>query len=162
MKQNLDTLKNEIDSYLKQAGFIVFYGFSRSIDDTPEIDWDTAHHPDYKQFLAVAKDLGARLIIMHHRQFNAAVVDRALEELQSTGFEYDDQRHFETRLRELNMYDGFTCVIELSFDYNGTMYMYELRTDWYSELNEILEQLDIGGDSDLDDDETFGGYYSKN
>jgi hypothetical protein len=43
------------------------------------------------------------------------------------------------------------------------MYMFELQTDWYSELNNILDELDLAdlGD-DEDDDETFGGYYSRN
>jgi hypothetical protein len=30
-------------------------------------------------------------------------------------------------------------------------------------MNDILEQLDLGAEDDLDDeDDTFGGYYSKN
>jgi hypothetical protein len=162
MKQNLDTLKTEIDNYLRQSGFVVFYGMSRSIDDTPEIDWDTAHYPDYRQFLEVAKELGARMIVLHHREFNSEIIDRALDQMETTNVEYDDGRHIEARLRELNMYDGFTCVIELSFDHQDVMYMFELRTDWYNELNDILEQLDMAPDDDADDDETFGGYYSKN
>lgn len=164
MKLNLDTLRTEMDAYLKDSGFIVFYGMSRSVEDVPEVDWDTGQYPDYRMFLDVASQLGAKLVVMHHRQFNATIIDRALAELQAATFEYDDQRHFENRLRELNMYDGFTCALELSFDHGGTMYMYELRTDWYNELNEILDQLDIGSDRDNGDenDGTFGGYYSKN
>src|SRR4051812_5822426 len=82
MKLNLDTLKNEIDAHLKQSGFIVFYGFPRT-DMTPEIDWDTTHYPDYKMFLNVAKQLDVKLVVLHQRQFNAAIIDRAIEELQS-------------------------------------------------------------------------------
>jgi hypothetical protein len=162
MKQNLDTLRTEIDAYLKQAGFVVFYGMSRSIDDIPEIDWDTVHYPDYKQFLDVAKQMGAKLIVLHFREFDSDIIESALDRLESTTFEFEDSRHIETRLRELNMYDGFTCVIELSFDYEDVMYMFELRTDWYNELNDILEQLDMAPDDDDSDDETFGGYYSRN
>jgi hypothetical protein len=164
MNQNLDTLKNEIDEYLRKSDFVVFYGFSRGFDENPEIDWDTIHHPDYKQFLDVAKKLGAKLIILHHREFNSAIVDRALDELSAAGFDYDEQRQFESRLRELAMYDGFTCVVELSFDYSGSLYVFELRTDWYNELNDILDQLDLAGGEDEgdEDDSTFGGYYSKN
>ena len=162
MKQNLDTLTTEIDAYLRQAGFIVFYGMSRSIDDIPEIDWDTAHYPDYRQFLDVARQLEARLIVLHHRKFDSEIIERALDQMETTSLEYDESRHVENRLRELNMYDGFTCVIELSFDHSGVMYMFELRTEWYNELNSILEQLDMAPDDEDEDDETFGGYYSKN
>lgn len=164
MKLNLDTLKNEIDEYLKKSGFVVFHGFSRGLDDVPEVDWDTAHYPDYKMFLNAARELGTKLIVLHHREFNAAVIDHALDELNSAGFEYEDQRQFESRLRELRMYDGFTCAIELSFDHSGVLYVFELRTDWYNELNDILDQLEIGGDdrSGEDEDSSYGGYYSKN
>jgi hypothetical protein len=163
MNLNLDTLKTEIEEHLKKSGFLVFYGFSRGLDDTPEVDWDTFRHPDYKQFLEIAKQLGAKLVVLHHREFSSSIIDRALDEIASAGFEYDEQRQYETRLRELAMYDGFTCVIEMSFDHNSTMYVFELRTDWYNEMNDILEQLDLGAEDDLDDeDDTFGGYYSKN
>ena len=163
MKQNLDTLRTEIETHLRDSGFLVFHGLSRSIAEKPEIDWDTAHYPDYKAFAGIAKDLGVRLIVMHHRQFDSDIVDRALEEVQESGYEYGDQRQIETRLRELAMYDGFTCVVELSFDHEGVMYVFELRTEWYEELSDILDQLDMTpDDEDDDDDETFGGYYSKN
>jgi hypothetical protein len=162
MKLNLDTLKNEIDAYLKKSGFAVFYGFART-DVTPEIDWDTAHHPDYRKFLDVAKQLEVKLVVLHQRQFNAAIIERAVEEVQSSGLEFEDQRSVESRLRELGMYDGFTCAVELSFDYQHNMYVFELRTEWYDELHDLLDQLDIGIDpEDDDDDETYGGYYSKN
>src|SRR3954452_126431 len=151
MKFNLDELRNEIDAYLKNAGFAVFYGFPRT-DMTPEVDWDTAHYPDYKMFVNVAKQLEVKLVVLHQRQFNAAIIDRAIEELQSSNIEYDDQRAIESRLRELGMYDGFTCAVELSFDYEDSMYVFELRTEWYDELHEMLDQLDIGLDSDEDDE----------
>ena len=163
MKHNLDALKNEVEAYLKEAGFLVFYGFSRAVDDNPEIDWDTVQHPDFRMFLDIAKQLGVKLVVLHHLQFSSAVIDRALEDLEDESLEYEDQRQLEKRLRELKMYDGFTCVIELSFDHNGTMYMFELRTEWYEEINEILDQMDLGMPDDEDeDDDSYGGYYSKN
>jgi hypothetical protein len=148
MKLNLDTLKDEIQEYLKSAGFITFYGFPRGVDDMPEIDWDTIHHPDYRMFLDVARELGVKLIVLHHRQFTRVVLDRALDDLAAGNLDFDDQRQLETRLRELRMYDGFTCAIELSFDHNGTMYVFELRTDWYNELNDILDQMNAGFEDD--------------
>lgn len=161
MKLNLDTLKNEIDQHLKDSGFTVFYGMART-DVTPEVDWDTDQYPDYRMFVDVARNLGVKLVILHQRQFNASIIERAVEEVQASSLEYDDQRSIETRLRELGMYDGFTCAVELSFDYEDNMYMFELRTDWYDELHEILDQLDLGTETDGNDDETYGGYYSRN
>ena len=162
-QKNLDTVKSEIDNYLRKSGFVVFHGFSRGMDQHPEVEWDTRRYPDHKDFLAVAQELGVRLVVFHHREFSAAVIDRALEEMQSAAYEYEDQRDVERRLRELRVYDGFTCAVELSFDYNKITYYYELRTEWYTELNLILDELDMFPDEDEDDDDTpLSGYYSKN
>lgn len=163
MKLNLDSLKTEIAAYLKDNGFVVFHGFSRTVDDVPEVEWDTFHYPDYKLFLSTAQQLGVKLVVMHHREFTSNIIDRALEELPSAAVDFQEQRVFEQRLRELAMYEGFTCMIELSFDWDGTLYVFELRTEWYNELNVILEELDYSGEtSEEDDEDPLGGYYSKN
>ena len=163
MKQNLDTLIQEIDRFVRQAGFIVFYGMPRGLDRVPEIEWDTKNHPDYKEFLAVAEALGVKLIVLHHRQFSAAVLERGLEEIADAGFDFEEQRQLEKRLTDARVYDGFTCAIEISFDHNGLSYMYELHTEWYDEVNDLLDELDIANATDdLGEDESFGGYYSKN
>ncbi len=164
MKLNLDSLKSEIQTYLNDNGFLVFHGFSRSLDDMPEVDWDTKRYPDYKQFLNIAKRLEIRLVVLHHREFSSNVIDHAIEDLPSSGYEYEDQRAFEQRLRELSVYEGFTCLIEISFDYQGTLYLFELRTEWFSELNHLLEELAINSEDEDDeaDADPLGGYYSKN
>jgi hypothetical protein len=164
MKQNLDSLKTEITSYLKTSGFIVFHGFSRNLDGGPEVEWDTFHYPDYKDFVEVATHLGIKLVVLHHREFSSTIIDRAIDEISSSGLEYQEQRQLEQRLRELAMYDGFTCMIEMSFDFEETIYLFELRTEWYSELNAILEELDFQSDVDSDErgEDPLGGYYSKN
>jgi hypothetical protein len=164
MKQNLDSLKTEISSHLKANGFVVFHGFSRNVDGGPEVEWDTFHYPDYKEFTEVARQLGVKLIVLHYREFSSAIIDRAIDEISGSGLEYQEQRQIEQRLRELAMYDGFTCMIEMSFDFEETVYLFELRTEWYNELNMILEELDLqsGIDAEDQDEDPLGGYYSKN
>jgi hypothetical protein len=164
MKLNLDSLKTEITSHLKASGFVVFHGFSRNLDGGPEVEWDTFHYPDYKEFIDVARQLGIKLIVLHHREFSSTIIDRAIDEIPGSGLEFQDQRQVEQRLRELAMYDGFTCMIEMSFDHQETIYVFELRTEWYNELNVILEELDLRSDMDTEDqgEDPLGGYYSKN
>ena len=164
MKLNLDSLKSEITTYLKDHGFVTFHAFSRSLDGMPEVDWDTRRYPDFKEFLNVAKQLDARLIVFHHREFASDIIDRAIDDLGASGFDYEDQRVYEQRLRELSVYEGFTCLIELSFDYEDTLYLFELRTEWFTELTQILDQLTLSDDDSDDGPEAdpLGGYYSKN
>ena len=165
MNLNLDTVKSEAEEYLNENGFIIFRGFSRGLDDVPEVDWDTVHYPDFRMFLEVGKKLGVKLVVMHHREFDAQIIDAAIDRLSAIGFEYEDQTTIETRLRDLTMYDGFTCQVELSYDYDGILYLFELRTPWYAELTHLLDEIDSAGDDsddDDDDDESYGGYYSRN
>jgi hypothetical protein len=162
-QQNLDTLKSEIEAYLKSHGFVVFHGFSVGMLERSEIEWDTVHYPDFRDFLNVAKQLDVRLIVFHNREFTASIIDRALDDLQDAAYDFDDQRDAERRLRELRVYDGFTCALELSFVHENLAYVFELRTEWYSELNNILEELDIMPEDEEDSDENpLSGYYSKN
>ena len=160
-QNNLDTLKSEIDAYLSESGFVVFRGHARGIIERPEVEWDTATYPDYRDFLSVPNQLGIRLIVFHHRQFSSAVIDSALEELEESSYEFEDQRDLDRRLRELRVYEGFTCALELSFDHEGMTYFFELRTDWYTELNNLLDELDMLPD-DEEDENPLSGYYSKN
>ena len=142
-QQNLDTLKSEIEAYLKSHGFVVFYGTPSGLVERPEIGWDSAHYPDFRDFLAVAKQLDIRLVVFHHREFTASILDRAIEELQDAAYDFDDQRDVERRLRELRVYDGFTCSLGLSFEHEKVTYFFELRTEWFTELNTILDELDM-------------------
>ncbi len=163
MKVNLDTLKAEIEAHLKESSFLTFHGYSRNGENETLVEWDTSRYPDYKQFLNVAKRLEVRLIVLHHRDFSAEVIDEAIEELNSTGLDYEDRRTYEQRLRELGVYEGFTCALELSFDYGGRVYLFEIQTEWYEELNQILDELSMnGGPTNGEDEDPLGGYYSKN
>ena len=59
----------------------------------------------------------------------------------------------------------FTCAIELSFDLQGRIYVFDLRTDWYEELTDLLDELHVLGAGDGDDegdDTPMSGYFSKN
>ena len=164
MRGNLDSLKQEIQDYLERNNFIVFHGFSRRAAEMPEVEWDVFRYPDFRQYLKVAKQLDASAVIFHHREFSAAAIDSTFDDLDS-GFALDDDGTLRRRLNELRVYEGFTCVVELSFQHSGTLYFFEVHTDWYDEFEDIRRQLDFGDepeDGEDEDDETLGGYYSKN
>lgn len=164
MSLDLDNIKKAINAYLKENGFVVFHGHSRRMDEMREVDWDVEQYPDFREFLDVARSLDIKPIVLHHRDFSDSVIDNALESLEDAGFEYDGQRTCEQRLRELRMYDGFTCAVELSFEYQDTLYVYDLQTDWYRELTNLLDEIEISStvDQTEEDDNPLGGYYSQN
>jgi hypothetical protein len=161
MKPNLDTLKTEIEQYVEESGLAVFYGYSRALESTPAVYWDCDQYPDYKRFVQAARTAGARVVVFHQRTFMSEQVDDALEELTACTLAREEYREFEQRLTKLRAYDGFVCAIELSFDHEGRVFLFDLRTDWYDELTEILDEIQVLT-ADADDDPTMGGYFSKN
>jgi hypothetical protein len=161
MKPNLDTLKTEIEHYVEDSGLAVFYGYSRALESTPAVYWDCDQYPDFKRFIQAARTAGARVLVFHQRTFMSEQVDDALEELTACTLAREEYREFEQRLTKLRAYDGFVCAIELSFDHEGRVFLFDLRTDWYDELTEILDEIQVLT-ADTDDDPTMGGYFSKN
>ena len=165
MKPNLDTLKSEIEEHLGAEGLAIFHGYSRLTDSIPLVLWDSEKYPDYKLFVKTALASGAKMLILNQRHLNSDTLDDALEQLAVSDLPTDEQRTFERRLKELRAYEGFTCSLELSFDYQARVYMFDVQTEWYEELNNLLEDLEFL-DSDDDEDEAdeppIGNYFSKN
>jgi hypothetical protein len=162
MKPNLDTLKTEIEYHLEQAGLAVFHGLARSLDATSVIYWDCDEYPDYKLFVQSALAAGARLIVLHEHKFAPEQVEEALEQLETCELPHEEKRQIEHRLNRLPVHAGSVCAIELSFDLQGRVYLFDLRTEWYAELSDILDAIQLMISDPDDDDTPLGGYFSKN
>jgi hypothetical protein len=163
--QNLDTLKTEIEKYLEEQNFAIFRGFPRVLDTLPIVHWDCERFPNYKAFLQTAKAAGATLVVYHQHEFTTEQIDSAMERLENGQYPHEDFRTIETRLMELRAYDGFTCALELSFDHQGRIYVFDLHTEWYDDFQDLLDDLNLIGDGLDDDDERdnpMSGYFSKN
>jgi len=162
MESNLDGLKAEIERYLEQSGMAVFYGYSRALDSIPLVYWDCHQYPDYKEFIEAAKTAGAKLMVFHQRTFAVEQIEDALEELTGCDLPREDYRDFEKRLNRLRQYDGMVCAIELSFDHQGRAFLFDLRTEWYQELSDVLDEIQVLTVGDDDDDTPMSGYFSRN
>ncbi len=163
MNLDLDSLRTEILEYLENAGFVIFHGYSRLAETDSFVAWDTDRVPEYRAFLEAAKKAGVRMIVYHSREFTQTHLDEASERLEDADISAEEQRQFERRLRELRGYEGFTCALELSFDFEGRVYMFNLRAEWYEDYLDMLEELDsAAADSEEDEGPMGGGYYSSN
>ena len=125
--------------------------------------WDVEQYPDFQMFLETAKKSGACLILFAAREFEPDDVEEVLEQIEDTDMDRDERRAMESRLRELRGYTGTTCSLELAFDCQGRLYVYEIRPDWYEEFlgleEEIAGRLPVEGEAD---DDSLGGYFSRN
>jgi len=168
MDLNLDTLKREILDYLGASPFAVFRSLPGALDALPVIAWDAETFPDYRMFLEAAHKAGQKLILFSSQEFLDEELEEALEELEGANLEREEKREFEKTIRGARRHTGSTCVLELAFDYNSHLYLYELRTDWYEEFIETVEELSAFGSDDTDDfsgdehDGLGGGFYSNN
>ena len=164
---NLDSLKQELLDYIVSEGFAVFRGQPGQFEGLPTILWDTEAHPEYQAYLNVAKVAGARMIVFAHREFPLDELEEAVEQAHDCELPREELRSIERSLAEMRPYIGSTCSIEMAFDYEGRLYIYELVTDWFQTFLDVSELLmaetssrDDGGEDESDG--SFGGYYSKN
>jgi hypothetical protein len=163
MKIDLDQLKGAIEEHLRAQGFVVFRGHSRISPSIPFVYWDIDQQPDFRVFLETAKQAGVRLVVFNHREFTPDYLADAADQLESAELPREDQRRLERRLGALRGYEGFTCSIELSFDLGIRVYHFSLRTEWYEDLLELLEEIDASyPEEEEDGEEPMGGYFSKN
>jgi len=164
MKQNLDTLKTEIMDEAASRGFVLFHGLSRATETAPVVYWDAGRYPDFRDFLAAAQAVGVKLVTFHYREFSAAAIDDALDRLEDCEMTPEDRLPLERRLRDMRIYEGFTCAIELSFDHQGRVYLFDLQTDWYADFLDTADEIDcyLPMGEDEEDEGPVGGYYSRN
>jgi hypothetical protein len=160
---NLDTLKREIIEYLESRQFAVFRSIPGSLEGAQMVLWDTEHYPDYQMFLDAAGKAGVKLILFASAEFEASDIDDLLEQIEDMEFEDDEDHDYQSRLRKMRAYEGVTCSLELAFNHDGRLYVYEARTDWYEEFVGIEDEIatSMAGD-ELDEGDSLGGYFSQN
>jgi hypothetical protein len=162
---NLDTLKREILGYLESAGMSVFRSTPGGLEGLPLVLWDSEKYPDYRMFLEVARGAGVKLIIFASAELEAEDLDSLTEQLGECELPRDERRDFESRIRKLRVHTGGTCTLELGFDLDGRLYVYEVQPDWYEEFLDLEEEIttNLGGDDEeFDGGDALGGYFSKN
>jgi hypothetical protein len=164
MDLNLETLKAEILDYLAASDFAVFRSFPGGLEELPVISWDTERFPDYRMFLETAQKVGQKMILFASRELEEIEVEEALEGIEETAVSREEQRDLERRVRSARKHTGETCTLELAFDYNSHLYVYEAQPDWYEEFmetcDEITTMLPVSDSGDSEDG--LGGFYSNN
>lgn len=165
MDLNLNTLKREILEYLESSGLTVFYGHAGALEDPTMVLWDVEHQPDYRKFLETARTAGAPLIVFAAREFDTDDLDELASHLDEMGLGRDERRAYDSRLRDLRIYQGVTCSIELAYDHHSRLYVFEMQPDWYEDFLNLEDEIMARFAHDEDDeepDEPLGGYFSKN
>jgi hypothetical protein len=160
---NLDTLKREILSYLEARDFAVFRSAPGTLDGSQMVLWDAENYPDYQMFLEAAAKVGVKLILFATREFTSDDVTDLMDQIEELEIDRDQQRDYVKRLRDLKGYEGQTCSLELAFNHDSRLYVYELRPDWYEDYLTVEDEIAANmAEEDLDEGDSLGGYFSKN
>ena len=163
MPQDLETLRSEMQAYLDESGMTIFYGYYRIPDALLQVSWDTERHADFRGFLETAKRAGIKLIVFNQQAFSLDQIDAAFDQLEECDFTREEKRQYETRLRQLQAYEGFTSLLELSFTLESRIYVFEVKTDWYEAFADILNELEAAAEEqEAPEDGSLGGYFSNN
>jgi hypothetical protein len=161
MATDLETVRTEIQTYLEQSDLAVFHGYS-SLTDSISVYWDTERHTDFRGFLKAAEKAGTRLIVFYHQQFSLTEIDEVLQQLEDSELSREEKRGYESRIREIQKYEGFTSVVELSFAIDGRSYLYRLNTEWYEAWEDVLSEIDAVTEEQDEEEGPISGYFSNN
>ena len=143
MKPNLDVLKPEIELYLEEMGLAVFYGYSRSVDTVPVVYWDCDQYPDYRLFVQSARAAGTKIVVFHQREFFSEQVDDAIERLHACRAALPGIAQLRRTSERMRAHEGSVCEIELSFDHEGRVFLFDLRTEWFEEFSDMLDEIQL-------------------
>jgi hypothetical protein len=163
MTQDLEKLRSEIEAYLLASKIPIFYGFHRMPDALLQVSWDTEHHVDFREFVEAGRAAGAKLMVFHQQAFSLDQIDEALDQLEDCDLTREEKRQYESRLRQLQTYEGFTSALELSFTFEARVYLFEVHTEWYESFTDIVGELDAAAEQEgSSEDGSLGGYFSNN
>jgi hypothetical protein len=162
MKANLDHLRRQVLAHLEEHGFAIFKSYPRTPELTSDaVYWDCERHPDFREFVAAASAVDAKLMTIFSREFSAEAIDDALEQLAEANMDRDDRRLIEGRLKDFRAYEGFVCQLELSFSHGSRTYIFDQPTEWYEEMEQLVDQIEEAFDNPVDET-PLGGFYSNN
>jgi hypothetical protein len=162
MRQDLDTLCEEIERALEEARITVFRGVPRQPDVRQRMEWDVDQFPDFRAFLGVAEGVGVRLMVFHQEKLTEDILDSAAERLEEAEFPREEEREYERSLAKVRGYAGFVGSINLSFDFDNVTYSFHIATPWFMDFLELVEVIEEAIEQGPEDDSIGGGYFSQN
>ena len=150
---DLHNLKDDMTAFIEGHGMRRFPGYVG--DEIASVMWKDDDNPDaWKDFVELAKAAGAPFITMDDVVLTKEDLDFLMERLKDgiygTGEDLDDARWLRTYL-------GKTGFLQLGFAHQGTLFLYEVSTEWYERYQGVLDTAEaMGGlliEEDDEDDE---------
>ncbi len=162
MRENLESLSEQIEAYLKENEIVIFRSEARGGTLlSGAVYWDTSEDSNFRSFVDAARALDVRLLTLHATRFSEHELEETLFLLSETSLGLEDKREFERQLSPLGDYSGFVGRVELSFDFATRTYIFELATEWYEEYEDLADQVEsmLSG---MRASDPLGGFFPTN
>jgi hypothetical protein len=150
---DLHHVKDDMTAFIEGHGMRRFPGYVS--DDVPSIMWEiNGNTESWKDFVELAKSAGAGFLTMNDVVLDKEDVDFLVERLRNGSYTDDDDLE---EARWLKAYVGKTGFVQIGFAYQGTIFLYEVSTEWYERYQRLVDAAEeFGGividETDQDDE----------
>jgi hypothetical protein len=162
MNNNLDSLLPQIYDALTERHLVLFHAEPRDPGLPTGVYWDVDQHPSHEDFLDAASASGAKIVTLYTRRFSEEQLDEALAQLEDSDIDHKDQKILERQLKDLRVYEGRLCNIELAFTHDSREYVFDVHSEWFDEFGDVMDRIETSYLMPEDDSPLDGGYYSRN
>lgn len=137
---SLSQTVEEIRTFAKEEGFVVFYGLTPE-DETHTVYW-IKEQGDWKAFLEGAKTLGVKLLYLNWAPFEGFQIEEALEGVgvQDSKVEKAESEECKRDVEEYRNKVGLISLIDLAFLWDGVFHVCRLTAEWFEAFEELVEE----------------------
>ena len=144
---DLHSLKDDMTAFIEGHGMKRFPGYIG--EELPTVVWKDNHNADaWKDFVELAKATGATFLTMDDMVLSKEDLDFIIERLKEGVYsdDLDDARWLRT-------YIGKAGFLQLGFSHQGTLFVYEVSTEWYDRYQRVLATAEALGGLVIDEDD---------
>jgi hypothetical protein len=144
---DLHNLKDDMTAFIEGHGMRRFPGYVG--DEVVSILWKDDENPDgWKDFVELAKAANVPFLTMDEVVLTKEDLDFLIERLKDGEFsdDLDDARWLRT-------YIGKTGFVQLGFAHQGSIFLYEVSTEWYDRYQHVLDTAEAMGGLLIEEDD---------
>jgi len=147
--EDLVSIKDDMNAFILGHGLGRFYAFIG--EEAPSVLWEANGNPDaWKDFVELAKASDVKFLTYTDDTLSKEDVDFVIERLQNSTFVDPEDDDLEDA-RWLRRHIGHVGFIQLGFAYQGTIFLYELSTEWYDRYQQLIESAEEFGSFLIDE-----------
>jgi len=149
MPDDLTTLKDDMTAFIEGHGMLRFHAYVG--EEVASVMWDSSENPEsWKDFVELAKHAGATFLTMSDVVLEKEDLDFLVDRLKNAA--YPDEEDIE-EARWLRTYIGKTGFVQLGWPHQGTVFLFEVSTEWYDRYQRLVDMAEEYGGIVFDEPE---------